>query len=91
MDKSQGEIKISCKEDDTAWQFSITDNGPGIDEKHQKRIFKIFQTLQARDALETTGIGLTLVKKIVESYGGKIWVESKVGEGSTFFFTISKR
>ena len=62
MDKPQGEIKIACIEKGTKWEFSITDNGPGIEEIYFERIFTIFQTLKARDEFESTGIGLTLVK-----------------------------
>lgn len=91
IDKAQGQIRIGCLEEDSFWKFSIADNGCGIEEKHFKRIFKIFQTLSPCDELESTGIGLTMVKKIVELYGGKIWVESKPGEGSTFFFTLPKQ
>ena len=69
----------------------MEDNGPGIEEKDFEKIFKIFQTLYSKDEYESTGIGLTLVKKIVELYGGTVWVESKVGEGSTFYFTLPKR
>jgi light-regulated signal transduction histidine kinase (bacteriophytochrome) len=71
-------------------KFSVTDNGPGIEGKHFERIFRIFQTLSPRDEFESTGIGLTVVKKILELHGGKIWVESKVGEGTTFFFILPK-
>ncbi len=88
MDKPKGEIKVGCVEENGSWRFSIADNGPGIEEKHFDKIFKIFQTLKPRDEFESTGIGLTVVKKIVELYKGKIWVESKVGEGTTFFFTL---
>jgi two-component system sensor kinase FixL len=88
MDKSEGRIKIDCAEENGFWKFSITDNGPGIEEKHYHRIFQIFQTLSARDDFESTGVGLTLVKKIIELYHGKIWIESKVGQGSTFIFTL---
>ena len=88
MDKSEGRIKIDCVEENGFWKFSITDNGPGIEEKHYHRIFQIFQTLSARDDFESTGVGLTLVKKIIELYHGKIWIESKVGQGSTFIFTL---
>lgn len=90
MDKPKGEITVGCGEDDEFWHFNVQDNGPGIDGKYFQKIFEIFQTLAPRDSYESTGIGLSLVKKIVETYGGKIWIDSKVGEGSTFFFTISK-
>jgi light-regulated signal transduction histidine kinase (bacteriophytochrome) len=90
MDKPEGAIKVGCTEENGFWKFSVSDNGPGIEEQHFERIFKIFQTLQPKDQLESTGVGLTLVKKIVELYGGKVWLTSKVGEGSTFFFTLPK-
>lgn len=90
MDKPEGVIKVGCTEEDDCWKFIISDNGPGIKEESFERIFKIFQTLQPKDQLETTGVGLTLVKKIVELYSGRVWLESKVGEGTTFFFTLPK-
>jgi len=91
MDKPQGWIKISCTEQDDFWKFSVADNGPGIEKKHFERIFKIFQALPTSPDFEGTGVGLTVAKKIVELYEGRIWVESKVGEGSTFFFTLPKQ
>ncbi|UCC21888.1 MAG: PAS domain S-box protein [Planctomycetota bacterium] len=91
MDKPKGLIKIGCVQEDGFWKFSVADNGPGIEEQHFEKIFRIFQTLSSRDEFESTGIGLTVIKKIVELYGGKIWLESKVGEGSTFFFTLPKQ
>ena len=90
MDKSQGLIKIGCIEERDCWKFSVKDNGPGIEEKYYDKIFQMFQTLSARDKFESTGVGLTVVQKIVELYGGKIWIESQVGQGSTFIFTIPK-
>lgn len=90
MDKPDGIIRITCTDNASGWQFSVKDNGPGIDPRYHDRIFKIFQTLSSRDERESTGIGLTLVKKIVELYGGGVWLESIVGEGSTFFFTLPK-
>ncbi|GAG51074.1 unnamed protein product, partial [marine sediment metagenome] len=66
------------------------DNGPGIDQKYFKKIFKIFRTLSPSDETESTGIGLSIAKKIVKMNAGRIWVESKVGKGSTFFFTLPK-
>ncbi len=91
MDKPQGQVKIGCIEENGFWEFSVSDNGPGIEEKHFERIFQLFQTLPSHDKSESTGIGLTVAKKIVELYGGSIWVRSKVGEGSTFFFTLPKQ
>lgn len=88
MDKSEGFVKIACEEKAGYWEFSISDNGPGIDEKDLNRIFRLFQTLQPKDQCETAGAGLTLAKKIVELYGGKIWLKSKTGEGTTFFFSL---
>lgn len=90
MDKSAGRIEIGCADEGKYWRFSVSDNGPGIDTRHFERIFQLFQTLAPRDKIESTGVGLALVKKIVEMYGGKVEVESKPGEGSTFSFTLSK-
>jgi PAS domain S-box-containing protein len=89
-DKPKGQIKIGCTGENGFWKFSVADNGCGINERYFGKIFEIFQTLTSRDKAESTGIGLTIVKKIVELYGGKIWVESKINEGSTFFFTLPK-
>lgn len=88
MDKPKGKIKIGCKTKKDHWEFYVSDNGPGIEEKHFSQIFKIFQTLKPRDEFESTGIGLTLIKKIINMYEGKIWLESKVGECTTFYFTL---
>lgn len=90
MDKPQGIIRIGCFEQEQYWTFSVADNGPGIDQKYFGKIFEMFQTLARRDELESTGIGLAVVKKIIELHGGTVWVESTVGEGSTFFFTLPK-
>jgi len=88
MDKPEGQIKVGCVEQNGFWKFSIADNGPGIDEKYHKKIFKIFQTLSPQDRVDSTGIGLSIVKKIVELNAGIVWVESEPGKGSTFFFTL---
>jgi len=90
LDKPEGQIRIGCVDDGDFYRFSISDNGPGIEAKHFDRIFQMFQTLAARDQLESTGVGLALVNKIVELYGGRVWVESEVGKGSTFFFTLRR-
>lgn len=91
MDKPNGLIKIGCIEEKDWFKFYVNDNGPGIDSKYHEKIFQIFQTLQARDSVESTGVGLSLAKKIVELSNGKIWVESEVGNGSTFYFTFPKK
>ena len=88
MDKPQGWIKVGVVEQDGFWKFSVADNGPGIEKKYFEKIFKIFQALPTSPDFEGTGVGLTVAKKIVELYEGRIWVESKIGEGSTFFFTL---
>ena len=90
-DKPEGQISIDCVEEGDFWKFSIADNGPGIAEKHFERIFKMFQILRVTDKPEGTGVGLTIVKKITDMCGGKIWVESQVGKGCTFFFTLPKK
>lgn len=91
MDKPEGKIIIGCEDDGKFWKFHFKDNGPGIEEKYYNRIFQIFQTLNPRDKVESTGVGLTLIKKIVEMYGGQVWVESVYGEGSVFYFKFPKQ
>ena len=91
MDKEKGQIKVGCTEVERFWRFSVADNGPGIDKKYYKKIFKIFQTLSPSDETESMGIGLSIAKKIVSIDAGRIWVESEVGKGSTFFFTLPKK
>lgn len=90
IDKPVGFVTISCADEGAMWRFAVKDNGPGIDSRYYDQIFQIFQTLSPPDDKGSTGIGLTLVKKIVEMHGGTIWVESNLGEGSTFFFTLPK-
>ncbi|RYE75781.1 MAG: ATP-binding protein, partial [Myxococcales bacterium] len=71
----------------THWEFTVADNGPGIAPQFHERIWGIFQTLESRDKVEGTGIGLSVVKKIVETRGGRVWVVSDPGAGAAFHFT----
>jgi signal transduction histidine kinase len=88
MDKPAGRVVVACEREGAEWHFTVADNGPGIEARHFERIFQLFQTLSSRDDLERTGVGLALVKKIVELEGGRVWVESVMGAGTTFHFNI---
>lgn len=87
-DKNPGWVRIECEEQQNNWLFKVSDNGVGIAPEYHERVFKIFQSLQKRK--DSTGVGLSIVKKIVELYNGKIWLESTPGEGTTFYFTLTK-
>lgn len=84
-------IHIGVEDKTREWQFSVRDNGEGIDPKQFDRIFQIFQRLYAEDERPGAGIGLSICKRIVERHGGRIWVDSTLGEGSVFYFTIPKK
>jgi signal transduction histidine kinase len=85
--RPDGHIEIGVKRDNQFYIFCVQDDGPGIEKEYHERIFLMFQTLQERDAFESTGVGLAIVKKIAEEKGGRVWVESDPGKGSTFYFT----
>ncbi|MCL6220138.1 sensor histidine kinase [Zunongwangia pacifica] len=88
IDKPEGIIKIDVRENDNYWEFSIEDNGKGIDKDHFQKIFQIFEKID--NDFNSTGIGLSIVKKIIDFYGGKIWLESELSKGTIFYFTLPK-
>ncbi len=90
-DRDDGRVSISVVELGEFWEFSVTDDGPGIASQYHQKVFSIFQTLQARDKMENIGIGLSIAKKAVETEGGTIQVQSSVSEGSTFRFTWPRK
>ncbi|MEO9570030.1 MAG: PAS domain S-box protein [Polaribacter sp.] len=88
IDKEVGIIEINYLDDGDCHQFSIKDNGLGIEKKYHDKIFKVFHSLNKRD--DSTGIGLSIIKKIIDLYGGRIWLESEPNIGTTFYFTLKK-
>jgi PAS domain S-box-containing protein len=90
MDKPDGRVSVDWADQGAHWRFTVADNGPGIEPRHYERIFGLFQTLAPRDRIESTGVGLALVKKIVEMYGGVVAVSPTPGGGATFSFTLPK-
>jgi signal transduction histidine kinase len=90
--KSNPHIDVDCSDEGSYWSFSVRDDGPGIEPAFHERVFGMFQTLQPRDRVESPGIGLAVVRKVVEARGGRTWVDSQgSGEGATFHFTWPKR
>lgn len=89
-DKQIGKIECFYKSVPNFHQFTVKDNGPGIAKEYHKKVFEVFQTIEARDTKESTGIGLSIVKKVIEEKGGSIYIESENDNGASFIFTIPK-
>ncbi|MDP2325563.1 MAG: sensor histidine kinase, partial [Gammaproteobacteria bacterium] len=85
-DRADGHIRISCVEADRCYRFTVADDGPGIDPAFHDRVFMMFETLRPRDQVEGSGMGLAIIKKILDAYGGTITLESTPGEGAAFRF-----
>jgi PAS domain S-box-containing protein len=83
-------VEVTCEERDTELLFKVSDNGIGIEEKYFDQLFTLFERLHTQEEYPGTGAGLAICKKIVQQFGGRIWIESQVGKGTTFFFTLSK-
>ncbi len=88
IDKPEGIITINVEENGKFWKYSVKDNGKGIDKEHFNKIFQIFEKID--NDFTSTGIGLSIVKKIIDFYGGKIWLESELSKGTIFYFTLPK-
>ena len=90
-DPEEGWVRISAEDKGDWVEFTVADNGPGIDPQHHERIFQVFQTLKPRDQVEGSGIGLAVVKKTVENQGGEVRLVPHSARGATFWFTWPKR
>ncbi|MEL7351331.1 MAG: PAS domain S-box protein [Cyanobacteria bacterium P01_A01_bin.116] len=89
-DRADGHVQVSVRDEGAFYEFAVADDGPGIAPNYHEKVFTIFQTLQARDEVESTGIGLSIVKKAVTAEGGEVSLASALGEGATFRFTWPK-
>jgi signal transduction histidine kinase len=82
-------VHVSAQCDGSNWTISVRDNGTGIDPAHHDKVFEIFRRLHTQEQIPGTGIGLAVCRRIVARHGGRIWIESSNGQGSTFFFTLA--
>lgn len=89
-DRKEGMVEVSAEESENSWTFTVADDGPGIDPAYHERVFMMFETLQPRDRVEGSGMGLAIIRKLIETYGGQIRLDSALGKGSKFIFTWPK-
>ena len=89
VQESPPRSEVSAHRNGDGWQFAVRDNGIGIDKQYWEQIFVIFQRLHTRQKYPGTGIGLAICKRIIERHGGRIWLDSQPGKGTTFYFTLS--
>jgi light-regulated signal transduction histidine kinase (bacteriophytochrome) len=90
-DDARPEVVVGCEDRGDRWEFFVQDNGIGIDQQYHRQIFDLFKRLHPRDRYPGSGIGLAICQRVVERHGGRIWVESQAGKGSTFWFSLPKR
>ena len=88
--RPEAEIRIGCKDEEDRFTCSFSDNGVGFNMKYVEKLFGVFQRLHTQDEFEGTGIGLSIVQRIIARHGGRIWAEGAVGQGATFYFTLPK-
>lgn len=89
-DKDHPIVEIGCDELPKEYRFYVKDNGIGIEERYHEKVFEVFERLNRREEYEGTGAGLTIVKKVIEEHHGRVWLDSRVGQGTTFYFTLPK-
>ena len=89
--RAGAQVRVQCRDTDSSYLFSVADNGVGFDAAEARGLFQVFQRLPGSAGYEGSGVGLAIVRRIVERHGGKVWAESSPGNGATFFFTLPRQ